>query len=97
MRRWAANLRARPWLALAVGGALAVALLVWPSAAAACPQCALGRDEGPARDWLVVGMMATPFLAAVAAVWAIARALRIERARGDEGEAEDGAGEELER
>ena len=80
--RW---LRSRPRLAIAV--AVAIAVLVAPSAAYACPQCAIGRDEGPVRDLLVAGMMLAPFIAALAVGRAIAKALgeRDPHARDEEG------------
>ena len=67
----------RQRLALVATVALVIgAVLLAPSTALACPQCALGRDEGPARDLLVAGMMAAPFVIAVAVGRAIARIMR---------------------
>jgi hypothetical protein len=75
----------------AILAAAVAAVLLGAGEALACPQCALGRDEGPARDLLVAGMMAAPFVVVLVVTRAIARLVRSARSRppGQDGEEEE--------
>jgi hypothetical protein len=57
---------------LAAIAAAVVLVLLGAGEALACPQCALGRDEGTGPDLLVAGMMAAPFVVVFVVIRAIA-------------------------
>jgi hypothetical protein len=64
-----------------VAAALALAVVVVPGLAEACPSCARG-DGGWARSAVVGAMVASPFAAAAVAGFAVVRLLRKPRAAG---------------
>jgi hypothetical protein len=61
---------------LAALAAAVVIVLIGAGEALACPQCALGRDEGMGPDLLVAGMMAAPFVVVLVVIRAIASLAR---------------------
>jgi hypothetical protein len=74
-----------PWAVwgprLAAIAAAVVLVLIGAGEALACPQCALGRDEGTGPDLLVAGMMAAPFVVVLVVIRAIASLARRGRDR----------------
>lgn len=51
-------------------------LLALPRLAAACPTCAVDNQDGIGRLMMLGGMIALPFLIALAVIGAVRRALR---------------------
>lgn len=87
--RWGRRPCAR-WVAALCVSAAVIAL---PTAAWACPQCALGRDAGAALDLLVLGILAAPFVVVAFAVRAIARIAKRDGGRdGRDDDPEEGSG-----